>query len=213
MINEPSTKAEEFREQPLRSVVSGAYFATFDRWREEDMECLKAFRECRKLVDWTRASIHSKTEIKTWVDLALMSTGESDIETGQILTFSEAVKGFSPVIYDLRSSSSEAAVDFKDFVEAVDEVMESSRADPKLADKLKTSNRMLDRIKNISERHGDVETGSLKVLHDIDATGVYTVRQGPKSISQYTFHLNFYLRRSTSLTLTFVKRGGVVVRP
>ena len=32
-------------------------------------------------------------------------------------------------------------------------------------------------LKSISERHGDVETGSLKVLHDIDATGVYTVRQ------------------------------------
>ena len=122
---------------------------------------IQAFRECKKLVDWTKANIHSKTELKTWVDLALMSTGESDIETGQILIFSEAIKGFSPVIYDLRSS--EAAVDFTVLVDAVNEVMEGMRDDPALATKLKDANRMLDRIKNISERHGDVETGSLKV--------------------------------------------------
>ena len=162
------------REQPLSSVVSDTFFAIFDKWREEDMKCLKAFRECKKLVDWTKASIHSKTELKTWVDLALMSTGESDIETGQILTFSEAIKGFSPVIYDLRSTE---AIDFPVFVDAINEVMEGMRADPALATKLKEANRMLDRIKNISERHGDVETGSLKVLHDINATGVYTIRQ------------------------------------
>ena len=163
--------AEDFREQPLESVRDTAAFEIFDKWN--DMAALKALRESMKLVDWTKSTIHSKTELKTWVDLALMSTGESDIDAGKILTFSDAVKGYSPVIYDLSSSE---VIEFEDFVKALNEVMETMKGDP-IHTKIKDANRLLDWIKDISERHGSVETSSLKVLHGVNAGGVYEIRQ------------------------------------
>ena len=103
-----------------------------------------------------------------------MSTGESDIDAGKILTFSDAVKGYSPLIYDLSSSE---AVDFEKLVAAINEVMETMKSGDPIHTKIKDANRHLDWIKDISDRHGATETSSLKVLHGVNAGGVYEIRQ------------------------------------
>ena len=74
-------------------------------------------------------------ELKVLVDLALISAGESDMETHRISSLHTSCLGFAPLIFDLRESE-EQKVNFDDLVKACDPVWKAVETDHKLPQKL-----------------------------------------------------------------------------
>ena len=74
-------------------------------------------------------------ELKVLVDLALISAGESDMETDRISSLHTSCLGFAPLIFDLRESE-EQKVNFDDLVKACDPVWKAVETDPSLPQKL-----------------------------------------------------------------------------
>jgi len=74
-------------------------------------------------------------ELKVLVDLALISAGESDMETDRISSLHTSCLGFAPLIFDLRESEKQK-VNFDDLVKACDPVWKAVKTDQKLPQKL-----------------------------------------------------------------------------
>ena len=74
-------------------------------------------------------------ELKVLVDLALISAGESDMETDRISSLHTSCLGFAHLIFDLRESE-EQKVNFVDLVKACDPVWKAVETDPSLPQKL-----------------------------------------------------------------------------
>lgn len=69
------------------------------------------------------------------VDLALISAGESDMETDRISSFHTSCLGFAPLIFDLKESQNQK-VSFEDLMEACKPVWKAVEADQRLPKKL-----------------------------------------------------------------------------
>ena len=74
-------------------------------------------------------------ELKVLVDLALISAGESDIETDRISSLYTSCLGFAPLIFDL-TETDEQSVSFDRLVKACDPVWKAVQADRTLPEKL-----------------------------------------------------------------------------
>ena len=74
-------------------------------------------------------------ELKVLVDLALISAGESDMETDRISSLHTSCLGFAPLIFDLRESE-EQKVNFDDLVKACGPVWKAVETDHSLPQKL-----------------------------------------------------------------------------
>ena len=74
-------------------------------------------------------------ELKVRVDLALISAGESDMETDRISSLHTSCLGFAPLIFDLKESE-EQQVSFNDLVKACDPVWKAVETDHSLPQKL-----------------------------------------------------------------------------
>ena len=74
-------------------------------------------------------------ELKVLVDLALISAGESDMETDRISSLHTSCLGFAPLIYDLKESQ-EHKVNFDQLMKACDPVWKAVEADKTLPKKL-----------------------------------------------------------------------------
>jgi hypothetical protein len=146
---------------------------SFEEWEKDDIKALKTLDTCEKLIKWLRDNIHSVHQLKNFVELASISAGESDAEVDQVLFFQAAIVGYSPLLLDLGNDTT-----FKDFLTACNKVIESFRADPALPGKLLESNRCLEWIKAIKERHGSVEESSMTTVNQINESGVYTIAKG-----------------------------------
>ena len=74
-------------------------------------------------------------ELKVLVDLALISAGESDMETGRISSLHTSCLGFAPLIFELKESE-EHKVNFDQLMKACDPVWKAVEADKTLPKKL-----------------------------------------------------------------------------
>ena len=74
-------------------------------------------------------------ELKVLVDLALISAGESDMETDRISSLHTSCLGFAPLIFDLRESEDQK-VNFDDLIKACDPVWKAVETDHTLPQKL-----------------------------------------------------------------------------
>lgn len=74
-------------------------------------------------------------ELKVLVDLALISAGESDMETDRISSLHTSCLGFAPLIFDLRESR-EQKVNFDDLVNICAPVWKAVETDHSLPQKL-----------------------------------------------------------------------------
>lgn len=74
-------------------------------------------------------------ELKVLVDLALISAGESNMETDRISSLHTSCLGFAPLIFDLEESE-EQKVNFDDLVKACEPVWKAVETDPSLPKKL-----------------------------------------------------------------------------
>ena len=84
----------------------------------------------------TRVFVFTATqELKVLVDLALITAGESDMETGRISSLHTSCLGFAPLIFDLKETMEEN-VSFNQLMEACDPVWKAVEADKTLPQKL-----------------------------------------------------------------------------
>ena len=74
-------------------------------------------------------------ELKVLVDLALISAGESDMETDRISSLHTSCLGFAPLIFDLKESE-EQIVDFDHLMKACEPVWKAVETDTRLPQKL-----------------------------------------------------------------------------
>ena len=74
-------------------------------------------------------------ELKVLVDLALISAGESDMETDRISSLHTSCLGFAPLIFDLKETP-ERKVNFDLLMKACDPVWKAVEADQRLPHKL-----------------------------------------------------------------------------
>ena len=86
-------------------------------------------------------------ELKVLVDLALISAGESDMETDRISNLHTSCLGFAPLIFDLKETDRHK-VDFAQVMTACELVWNAVKADPCLPQKLVRNNSIADNVKS-----------------------------------------------------------------
>ncbi len=161
-----------FQEEQL-AVISEEFLALgneFTTWTKEEIECLGAITECKKLVEWVKKNMKDRQEVKVFVDLASISAGESDMEVGKILTFQRALNGYSPLLFDLKTAPA-----LNDILKACRVVFEGLEKDDCLPLALRDSNREITWIKSVSDMHGSVESSSLNTVQHIAECGKFKV--------------------------------------
>ncbi|XP_068731195.1 E3 ubiquitin-protein ligase rnf213-alpha-like [Montipora capricornis] len=166
----------EFKMKPLHSIgnkfsETGQALACLD---EDKLQCLKKVTESKQLLVWLRTTIKSTQELKVLVDLALISSGESDMETDRISNLHTSCLGFAPLIFDLKETE-EHKVNFDQLIEACEPVWNAVKADERLPQKLFDTSRHLQWLKTVKESHGSVAMTSLVQAQMINSSGVYVV--------------------------------------
>ena len=74
-------------------------------------------------------------ELKVLVDLALITAGESDMETDRISSLHTSCLGFAPLIFDLKETE-DHKISFDQLMKACDPVWKAVEADKTLPKKL-----------------------------------------------------------------------------
>ncbi|PFX29705.1 E3 ubiquitin-protein ligase RNF213 [Stylophora pistillata] len=163
---------DEFKQRPLKSMnkdlertgklLSGI---TSDRAR-----CLDVVSKCQPFISWLKDTINGPQELKVLVDLAIISAGETDMETARITCLHASCLGFAPLIFDLKTSCN-----FRRLMKICEPVWNAVDADPKLPEKLLESSRQIEWIKSVKKSHGSVAMSSLMEAEKINAQGVYCI--------------------------------------
>ena len=86
-------------------------------------------------------------ELKVLVDRALISAGESVLETDRISDLHTSCLGFAPLIFDLKETDTHK-VDFAQVMIACESVWNVLEADPRLPRKLVRNNSIADNVKS-----------------------------------------------------------------
>ncbi|RMX46188.1 hypothetical protein pdam_00007847 [Pocillopora damicornis] len=168
--------SEEFKQKPLTS-VGESFSKTGQALQCLDVDkarCFKAVVDSRRLVDWLRSTIKSTQELKVLVDLALISAGESDMETDRISSLYTSCLGFAPLIFDIKESE-EQRVSFDQLMNTCDPLWKAVETDQMLPEKLYDTSRHLEWLKTVKESHGSVAMTSLVQAKTINSSGVYLV--------------------------------------
>ena len=84
-------------------------------------------------------------ELKVLVDLALISAGESDMETDRISDLHTSCLGFSPLIFDLKETEI-SKVDFARLMKACESVWKAVEADSLLPQKLVRNLKIVENV-------------------------------------------------------------------
>ncbi|XP_068759451.1 E3 ubiquitin-protein ligase rnf213-alpha-like isoform X4 [Montipora capricornis] len=145
-----------------------------ERLNVDKAQCLKKVVESNRLVEWLRTTIASTQELKVLVDLALISAGESDIETDRISNLHTSCLGFAPLIFELKETERHK-VDFAQLMKACESVWKAVEVDRRLPQKLLDTSRHLEWLKTVKESHGSVAMTSLVQAEMINSSGVYVV--------------------------------------
>ncbi|XP_015211977.2 E3 ubiquitin-protein ligase rnf213-beta isoform X1 [Lepisosteus oculatus] len=177
-------REDSFKKRNLKSLTSELICAKeqLAGVTEKHTICLEEFLNCQSLVNWVKINLEGMSDLKVFVDLASISAGENDSEIDRVACFHDAVMGYSPFLYSLKSSDN-----FERFMACAEKVWEALRRDEKLPEKLRDSTRWLDWLKGLRETHGSVEQSSLSLATAINTEGVYQVgklhsQQGKQSL-------------------------------
>uniref|UniRef100_W5N5V3 RING-type E3 ubiquitin transferase n=1 Tax=Lepisosteus oculatus TaxID=7918 RepID=W5N5V3_LEPOC len=165
-------REDSFKKRNLKSLTSELICAKeqLAGVTEKHTICLEEFLNCQSLVNWVKINLEGMSDLKVFVDLASISAGENDSEIDRVACFHDAVMGYSPFLYSLKSSDN-----FERFMACAEKVWEALRRDEKLPEKLRDSTRWLDWLKGLRETHGSVEQSSLSLATAINTEGVYQV--------------------------------------
>ncbi|XP_047673206.1 E3 ubiquitin-protein ligase rnf213-beta isoform X2 [Tachysurus fulvidraco] len=165
-------REDSFKKMPLTSLSRDLISAKqkLSHINHQHTDCLVAFLNSEKLVDWVKSTIKNRSELKVFTDLASISAGENDLEIDKLRNFQDAVMGYSPFLYSLHETAG-----FEDFLALAQEVWDALQKDEKLPEKLIHSSYWLEWLKGLSETHGSVEKSSISSASAINTHGVYHV--------------------------------------
>ncbi|CAH3163087.1 unnamed protein product, partial [Porites evermanni] len=136
----------------------------------EKIDCLKTVIKCKEYIFWLREELKGgREEVKTLVDLAMMSAGESDIETDRVSFLHTTALGFAPFIFDLKKD-----VGFCQLIRIFDAVWKEIEENKSLPKKLEGITEHLEWLKGVKDAHA---MSSLELAQKINERGVYCVGQ------------------------------------
>ncbi|XP_078382607.1 E3 ubiquitin-protein ligase rnf213-alpha-like isoform X3 [Oculina patagonica] len=162
---------DEFRRRALGTIcddvleIGGA----LEHLPQPMIECLKTVSNCKEYIFWLRKEVKGREEVKTLVDLAMMSAGESDIETDRVSCLHTTALGFAPFIFDL-----EKCAGLSELIDICDRVWEEIKENESLILKLKDISSHLEWLKGVKDAHA---MSSLKLAQAINDRGVYCIGQ------------------------------------
>ncbi len=171
-ILDASSGNAEFGRQNL-SVIGEDLLAqgeAFAKWTKEQLLCLQVVTKSEKLLGWVQENIKNLQELKVFVDLASISAGDTDMEVDKILCFQRAMIGYAPLIFEISKAPALLEV-----IRAAELVFRNLADNRGLPEALRDSNREFMWIKDVSDRHGSVESSTLNTVQQISSQGVLIV--------------------------------------
>ncbi|CAC5422256.1 RNF213 [Mytilus coruscus] len=149
-------------------------------------KCLVKFIKSKPLIDWLRDSMpEGIKELKVFVDLAYISTGDDGMEIAKVTCFQSAAIGYAPLIFNL-----DAKCGYKDFLERCEEVWKALDSNPKLPKQLESTCQQLEWLKIVEQSHGSVEVTSLAQAEAINSSGIYHIGVLPSKNEQQQLELS-----------------------
>ncbi|XP_067936897.1 E3 ubiquitin-protein ligase rnf213-alpha-like [Watersipora subatra] len=136
---------------------------------ETEINCLKAFLECKELVDWAHESVHEK-DISNFVDVAGSTLGEDDLAAQKTSSLLNALTGYSPLIYHLKKNSS-----YQQFIDKCTKVWTSLKENQSLVKDLRASATELEWLTKVKDNFGNMEIDSIEQANAINLSGIYYV--------------------------------------
>ncbi|KAL3881511.1 hypothetical protein ACJMK2_027943, partial [Sinanodonta woodiana] len=137
----------------------------------EKTNCLDHFITCEPLIQWLRKSMKGGLkELKVFVDLAMISAGEGDMEIDKVNCLHAATTGYASLIFDLDEDSG-----YEKLLEKCQILWKELKADPDLPKKLLDTNRHLQWLKMVKQAHGSIEVTSLAQAKAINSKGIICV--------------------------------------
>ncbi|XP_076843194.1 E3 ubiquitin-protein ligase rnf213-alpha isoform X2 [Brachyhypopomus gauderio] len=132
--------------------------------------CLQELGLRKNFVMWVKEALEDINELKVFVDLASISAGENDLDVDRVACFHDAVLGYSPMLYELKSDAG-----FRIFKEVLKKLWKALDNDPNLPKKLRDTARHLEWLKTVKDSHGSVELSSLSLASAINTKGIYVI--------------------------------------
>ncbi|KAK3585581.1 hypothetical protein CHS0354_036768 [Potamilus streckersoni] len=137
----------------------------------EKIDCLDNFKKCKPLVMWLRESMPGGLkELKVFVDLAMTSAGEGDMEIAKVNCLHAATTGYASLIFDLDEDSG-----YKELLDKCETIWNTLKVDKNLPTKLLDAYHLLEQLKTVKQAHGSVEVTSLAQAEAISSKGVYNI--------------------------------------
>ncbi|XP_022797655.1 E3 ubiquitin-protein ligase rnf213-alpha-like isoform X3 [Stylophora pistillata] len=165
---------DQMSEEFLRRQLGSISYETFQIARALEsfsrpmIQCLRTVIECKEYIFWLREEVKGREEVKTLVDLAMMSTDESAIETDRVSCLHTTALGFAPFIFDLAHKHA----DFEQLMEICEGVWEEVERNDTLPEKLEDISGHLEWLKGIKDEHA---MSSLKLAQAINERGIYFI--------------------------------------
>ncbi|XP_078510203.1 E3 ubiquitin-protein ligase RNF213 isoform X2 [Lissotriton helveticus] len=142
---------------------------------EKRRACLEVVTQKKDFTTWVKEALEDINELKVFVDLASISAGENDMDVDRVACFHDAVLGYSPLLYELKSESG-----LQELMQCLSKLWKALENDEKLPKKLEDSARHLQWLKTVKESHGSVELSSLSLATSINRKGIYLIRAPPE---------------------------------
>ncbi|XP_026862579.2 E3 ubiquitin-protein ligase rnf213-alpha [Electrophorus electricus] len=137
---------------------------------EPRRHCLQELGLRKNFVMWVKEALEDINELKVFVDLASISAGENDLDVDRVACFHDAVLGYSPMLYELKTDAG-----FRIFKEILKKLWKALDNDPNLPKKLRDTARHLEWLKTVKDSHGSVELSSLSLASAINTKGIYII--------------------------------------
>ncbi|XP_031747021.1 E3 ubiquitin-protein ligase RNF213 [Xenopus tropicalis] len=164
----------DYKQSPLAFITEGIVKTT-EALREITKERAEALKEVlmrKEFIKWVQNSLKDVNELKVFVDLASISAGENDMDVDRVAQFHDAVLGYAPILYELKTEFG-----FSELMLCLQKLWKALESDPNLHKKLRDSARHLEWLKTVKESHGSVELSSLSLASVINQRGVYIIQE------------------------------------
>ncbi|KAE8588683.1 hypothetical protein XENTR_v10022690 [Xenopus tropicalis] len=172
----------DYKQKPL-SFITEDIVKTKEALCEITNERAEALKEAlmrKEFIKWVQDSLEDVNELKVFVDLASISAGENDMDVDRVAQFHDAVLGYAPILYELKTEFG-----FSELMLCLQKLWKALESDPNLHKKLRDSARHIEWLKTVKESHGSVELSSLSLASVINQRGVYIIQE-PKENQKIT---------------------------
>ncbi|VDH96739.1 Hypothetical predicted protein [Mytilus galloprovincialis] len=145
-------------------------FAVLSDVDERKINCLLKFVESKNLVNWLKKKMKNLKELKFFVNLAYISTGDKGLEIAKVRCLNSAAIGYAPLIFNLKSNC-----DYKLFLKRCEKVWNVLLKNPNLPTELLDTCRELKWLKIVDKSQGNVQITSLAQAEAINLNGTYYI--------------------------------------